>query len=105
MEELRSQLQNGLNPNDYVDAWSQLYTHRDDFECFKLLLEHGADPNQRIFSPDVPIPRNPTPLEHFCLQHPEEFVKALVEHGADVKAVDEMTTMVIKSKFPSLAPA
>ncbi len=102
MEELRTQLQNGLNPNAYVEAWSQLYIHRDNFDCFKLLLEHGADPNKSIFSPDIPIPRNPKPLEHFCLEHSEEFVKALMEHGADVNAVDEMTMMVIKSKFPQV---
>ena len=48
--ELKKYLDNGGDPNAYNhDGWSMLFNYITRLDCFELLLERGANPNQSYF--------------------------------------------------------
>jgi len=84
ISDLRTYLAQGGDPNAYDKSnHSLLSIHRDNFECFKLLLKHGANPDQpffKDFSVTSPIIELISDLKY------KKHVMLLIEHGANVKA-------------------
>jgi ankyrin repeat protein len=82
-EKLKKYLDDGGDPNARTDEKSQLYLHLKYPRCFKLLLERGADPNQRFWQGSV---ENPLVT---CIQWGHDHLAMLlIQHGANVHCKD-----------------
>ncbi len=68
------------DPNEYVELYSKLYLHMNEFEIFKKLLECGADPNQMCRKGT----QHYTLMWAFCFSNKWEHVKLMIKHGATV---------------------
>ena len=60
-----------------------LASYKGAFECTKMLLEHGANVDERN-------DRGQTPLAGVCFKGDLSMAKLLVEHGADIEANNGM---------------
>jgi len=95
MNELVEYLDNGGDPNAYVSVpgrdckESLLKKHRFDLDCFRLLLERGADPNQPLEDHWFFV-WFATPIVHFVGHGLLEQAKLLIEYGADVNVCSHM---------------
>ena len=77
--ELEKYLDNGGDPNAYNEnGWSMLFNYITRLDCFELLLERGANPNQSYLK-NVDI----FPLFHSISYYHIEHIKLLLKFGAD----------------------
>jgi ankyrin repeat protein len=92
-EKLKKYLDDGGDPNAYINGESQLYQYLclQNAKCFKLLLERGADPNQYFWRD------NPHSLLATCITwgH-DDLAMLLIKHGANVHWRDSSERTVIR---------
>ena len=86
--ELVKYLDNGGDPNAYNDnGWSMLFYYIGRLDCFELLLERGANPNQSYFKD-----KETFPLFHCICYYNTKHIKLLLQFGADPNCMDHGVT-------------
>jgi hypothetical protein len=77
---LNQYLENDGDPNAYnKNGFSLFWIHKENPKAIKLLLKHGANPNQLVSTRLNPQP----PLVYFLSIKKYESATVLLEHGAD----------------------
>jgi len=76
MNKLVKYLDDGGDPNAYIGLHTLLYHHTDNLDCFRLLLERGANPNQEFMDGIVP------PIIYLCMFNHEDHLEILMNYAS-----------------------